>query len=142
MNIKDYDIMQDRDMDESYSNGVWDLSYDLLNADLDQETLYNYLQDFKDIVKADLEAKLAEKEKKLYEANSRANELECNLELLNRCLVKDNEIINAKDQDKISFCIEKLEWVQKLLIDNAFNDLSVVLQEIDNQIEELKKEMR
>lgn len=48
--IKDYDIMQDRDYDEKYSNGIWDLAGDLLDSELEQETLYNYLQDFKDAV--------------------------------------------------------------------------------------------
>ena len=43
-------------------------------------------------------------------------------------------------QDKISFAVEQLKRVEKLLLDNAFNDLSVVLGEIENQIEELTRQ--
>ena len=62
--IDSYDLLQDEDYDENGSNGVWDLSHDLmadilsiielkkgecLNDDL-WEYIYNSLQNFKDVV--------------------------------------------------------------------------------------------
>lgn len=163
MNIKDYDIMQDRDMDESHSNGVWDLSYDLLNADLDQETLYNYLQDFKDIVKADLEAKLAEKDRAIenwqtmYQSvmQSSHNGIEEDKRLREQLAEKEKEFnwLHQKfakyaesDQDKISFCIEQLEKVKAELVNKvspvklSYNEyVQGVFSKIDNQIKQLKE---
>lgn len=92
---------------------------------------------------ADLEAKLAEKESKIETLKQRIDSI---VKIYSNDFVsKDTELkelrykVKQHNQDKISFCIEQLKWVEKLLLDNAFNDLSVVLGEIDNQIEELKK---
>jgi hypothetical protein len=109
-------------------------------------------KDFLDVVnklgkeKANLEAKLAEKEKEIekwktdYENCSKLEKLMSK----ERQYCLDNWI--ASDQDKISFAVEQLEkvkeWVKK-----RFEEISCIYEEdaadyIDNQIEELKKEMK
>ena len=99
-----------------------------------------------------LEQQLAEKEEKL-------NSTEIGEEFALKCckeaeeqLEKQAKIhyrhLKEKDQDKISFCIEKLEKTKKD-IENGWKmvgyeglDFNEVIGTIDNQIEELKKEMK
>ena len=65
---------------------------------------------------------------------------------------KVNQKLEKAEQDKISFAVEKLEQVKETaecVLDNALKNSSLnqsyydrLLDEIDNQIEELKKEMK
>lgn len=64
IDLSEYDLLQDRDNDESYTNGIWDLSYEVCNEKMEQEEIYNFLQEFKEKV-------LAEKDK---EQNQKAIE--------------------------------------------------------------------
>ena len=98
----------------------------------------------------DLEAKLAEKEKELHYKTAECEKWKADYENCSRleklmtkerqyCL--DNWI--ASDQDKISFCIEQLEkvkqWVKKRFEEIGCIYEEDIKEEIDNQIEELKK---
>ncbi len=54
--MKTYDLLQDPNNDENYSNGIWDLSAKL-QSEIDsfpfiekQELIYNRLQEFKEAV--------------------------------------------------------------------------------------------
>ena len=65
---------------------------------------------------------------------------------------KVNQELEKAEQDKISFAVEKLEQVKETtecILDNALKISSLnqsyydrLIDEIDNQIEELKKEMK
>ena len=48
IDLSKYELLQDRDTDESYTNGIWDLSYEVFEEEMDQEQLYNFLQDFQE----------------------------------------------------------------------------------------------
>ena len=62
--MKNYDLLQDRNLDENCSNGVWDLSHELMCELLEKmeiekgtsfsdevwEWIYNFLQEFKEAV--------------------------------------------------------------------------------------------
>lgn len=139
-----------------YLKRIADLENQL--QDWQDGTIIAQWQDCEQKVK-ELEKQLAEKEKEIetIQENSDKNidyliefasliedQKDCNrmLKALERVRTGKKYIVDKEHQDKISFCIEKLEWVQKLLIDNAFNELRVVLGEINNQIEELKKEIK
>ena len=50
IDLSKYELLQDRDTDESYTNGIWDLSYEVFEYEMDQEEIYNFLQDFKEKV--------------------------------------------------------------------------------------------
>ena len=87
---------------------------------------------------ADLEAKLDEKEKQI-ETQKR------NIEFLYDLFVspQGEQTLKAINQDKISFAVEQLEKVKTNILSNiTFGIESVgIMNSIDNQIEELKKEM-
>ena len=131
---------------------------------------------------ADLEAKLAESEKKAYSRGHSqrdiANEIKLNalredvankekriVELKKQLAEKDKEIESYKhfkitigtmennqvdissttytDQDKISFAVEQLEQLKvELHIIHTNGYLKAIDEEIDNQIEELRKELK
>ena len=131
------------------------------------KSCYNWHQQI-----SDLEAKLAESEKEkdyyqdLYFTSVKGQEKlkqqlaekDNKIQMLNAMIATlpehDKELKEICDQDKISFCIEKLEKV-KSLIENAPDEADLydeyVFQEgmrdscikmIDNQIEQLKKEIK
>ena len=56
IDLSKYEVLQDRDTDESYTNGIWDLSYEVFEEEMDQEQLYNFLQDFKEQIIAEYNA--------------------------------------------------------------------------------------
>lgn len=71
-------------------------------------------------VKADLEAKLAEKDK----------------EITQRLVIQERDY----NQDKISFAVEQLEKVKEYIKTNLMSFQKVpIIQEIDNQIKQLKE---
>lgn len=118
---------------------------------------------------ADLEAKLAEKDKTIenwqtmYQSVMKSchNGIEEDKRLREQLAEKEKEIdevkkwwayqyegnTKRKDQDKISFCIEQLEKVKDKALHFYVNDTPkltgfyIDVNEINNQIEELKKEM-
>ena len=53
IDLSKFDLLQDRDNDESYTNGIWDLSYEVCNEKMEQEEMYNFLQEFKEKVLAE-----------------------------------------------------------------------------------------
>ena len=53
IDLSNYELLQDRDTDESYTNGIWDLSYEVFDEQMSQEEIYNFLQDFKEKVLAE-----------------------------------------------------------------------------------------
>ena len=110
----------------------------LLNSEIK-----DLVDDFSKRKISELEAKLEEKEKEIKNLVLAHFENE-----INKPVLTTTQMIN---QDKISFCIEKLEQIinlfepyeneEKDTILCANNGISF-LEYIDNQIEELKKEMK
>ena len=97
---------------------------------------------------ADLEAKLAEKERQLKLAEELLIKQEKEYdEQLEKQAKFHYKHLKEKDQDKILFAIDKLEKVKENAWQSA-TDISCLLDYtelakiIDNQIEELKKEMK
>ena len=85
---------------------------------------------------ADLEAKLAEKEKEISEYVKIVDDL--HKQLSDKCDFCDK----TKDQDKISFAIEQLEIARKLideLLDNCGDKQYKVWEVFDNQIKQLNE---
>ena len=102
--------------------------------------------------KADLEAKLTEKERqlKLAEELLIKQEKEYDEQLEKQAKIHYRHL-KEKDQDKISFAVEQLEKVLKTLEEKQFykkEDTAYcvhpaqIAEYIDNQIAELKKEMK
>ena len=85
---------------------------------------------------ADLEAKLAEKEKERHEEWKTGKEWKWEWQKVNQKLEQAN-------QDKISFAVEKLEKVKGRIQHNIVfvdcDDYLDVIEEIDNQIKQLKE---
>ena len=53
IDLSKYELLQDEDTDESYSYGIWDLSYEVYDEKMSQEEIYYFLQDFKEKVLAE-----------------------------------------------------------------------------------------
>ena len=53
IDLSKYELLQDEDTDESYSYGIWDLSYEVYDEKMSQEEIYYFLQDFKEKVIAE-----------------------------------------------------------------------------------------
>lgn len=98
---------------------------------------------------ADLEAKLAEKEKELEEVKQHRTQILNFGKRAKKVVIvnpygEDCVVYNQEDQDKISFAVDKLVGIQKYISDNA-----VYIEEesfgreindfIDNQIKQLKE---
>ena len=90
-----------------------------------------------------LKQQLAEKEKEIEQLNNRI--------LISQLQAPKEQILNIlgsqciqynPDQDKISFAVEKLEQIKKFLYSGYAVDNEEIEKEINNQIEELKKEMK
>lgn len=119
---------------------------------LSEETKKNIaFTNYKETLKENeqLKQQLAEKEREI----EKYKEL-CTISKLEDLQV-ENMLLKGKNQDKISFCIEQLEKVKnkfngKRPIDDLANEVGLELgytatqiqKYIDNQIEELKKEMK
>ncbi len=130
-----------REWFELYGNQNHERAEEELHLAIDE--LYEYQQ--KDRQLADLETKLAEKERQLKLAEELLIKQEKEYD---EQLEKQSKIhyrhLKEKTQDKISFAVDKLVGVQKYISDNA-----VYLEEesfgreindyIDNQINELKE---
>lgn len=110
-----------------------------------------------------LKNELAEKEKELHYKNCECEKWKRDYEncsRLEKTISKERQYCldnwNASEQEKISFCIEKLEKVKEEILKiskaeiktlkNGYSTLYIdrpeVVVKIDNQIEELKKEIR
>ena len=92
---------------------------------------------------AELKQQLAEKEKEIENLYNRLNSKQKFYEMglekdYKEYLSRLNKLEKQCDQDKISFCIEKLEKVKHY----AKHIQGGLIDYIDNQIEELKKEQR
>ena len=111
----------------------------LLNSEIK-----DLVDDFSKRKISELEAKLEEKEKEIKNLVLAHFENE-----INKPVLTTTQMIN---QDKISFAIQQLEKVKEFVKENESweiegNDYSIVyaddvLDQIDNQIEELKKEIK
>lgn len=128
----------------------WELIADIMRCDC-QEIVY------KDRQLADLEAKLAEKEKTTNNLINETQDLKKTLQVVsNKLIEKEKELEKFKIKDTVGLsdfidknskklAIAKLEKVKEL-VTNVFNEsfgeicISDVKEIIDNQIEELKKE--
>ena len=133
-------IMHDKDYRFENANGTWysrESCRDLTNEEVFEE-LRTELRQF-----ADLEAKLAEKERQLKLAEEllikQEKEYDEQLEKQTKIYYKH---LKEKDQDKISFAIEQLEKVKEnihYLLSFDYNLLSKVNEQFDNQIKQLKE---
>lgn len=99
---------------------------------------YKFLEEYTNIsdrARTSVEKQLAEKEKELYLTK----------DTLKHHINIYNSLFESRTQDKISFAVEQLEQVRKLvdeLLDNCGDRQYKVWKIFDNQIEELKKETK
>lgn len=89
----------------------------------------------------ELEAELAEKDKEISNLKGLVNERDKQIKNLK---TNKKRVIEHKNNVKISFCIEQLEKVKELAykdfeLDKGNISLARVLEEIDNQIKQLKE---
>ena len=174
--IKEFECVNDKIVQHYALGGEHELTtqeiIDCLNAlstiDCDLQTAYAYIKGQKEQI-ADLEAKLAEKEKTIenwqtmYQSvmQSCYNSIEEDKRLREQLAEKKKEIKEVKKwwayqyegnaerkyQDKISFCIEKLEKVKELIknmsigigIEIYGTRIKPIEEEIDNQIKVIKE---
>ena len=139
-----------REWFELYGNQNHQRAEEELHLAIDE--LYEYQQ--KDRQLADLEAKLAEKEKEIEELKAQRHiYLTRSVDECNRITMLELEL-QHKDQDKISFAIAELEKVKDwckgyrtedefgvftINVDDELNTEDNLLNFIDNQIKQLKE---
>lgn len=123
-----------REWFELYGNQNRQRAEEELHLAIDE--LYEYQQ--KDQQIADLETKLAEKERQLKLAEELLIKQEKEYD---EQLEKQSKIhyrhLKEKNQDKISFCIERLEKVKELLLEKCGETYSKTYCGIDEDIEEI-----
>lgn len=125
------------DREREYEKQLAEKEADLVALDVDN---YSFKQQIDN-----LRQQLAEKEKEIEELNHKLNvEQPCLLMNYQDMVEKLKVRIEQDNQDKISFCIEKLEKVKQNFLSNVTFGIEgfEVLRTIENQIEELKKEMK
>ena len=136
-----------REWFELYGNQNHQRAEEELHLVIDE--LYEYQQ--KDRQLADLETKLAEKDKEIISLECVISEIHNDIKELQEFKIGEDEydltdsdtrfsleceLLN-KEQDKISFCIERLEKVKELLLEKCGETYSKTYCGIDEDIEEI-----